>query len=634
MRFLPRLLIHGWALAALVVSACQPTPGPTAVPAPPNVEARVDALLAQMTLAEKLGQMTQVEKNSLTPEAVTQYFIGSVLSGGGGYPAEGNTPAAWLAMTSAYKAAARQTRLGIPLLYGVDAVHGHNNLNGATIFPHNIGLGATRNAQLVEAIGRATAAELAATGVDWNFAPVVAVARDIRWGRAYEAFGEDPALVAELGAAYLRGLQSHTPMILGTAKHFVADGGTAYGTATASAFGHPYQLDQGDARLTEAELRAVHLPPYAAAIQAGARSIMVSFSSWNGDKVHGHRWLLTDLLKGELGFTGFLISDWQAIDQLPGNYHSDVVTALNAGLDMVMVPYNYQAFLAEATQAVTQGEVPQTRIDDAVRRILRVKLELGLFERPLPEAAGLSGVGAPEHRALARTAVAESLVVLKNDDHLLPLDPQTPVVFVAGQHANDLGWQSGGWTLEWQGHSGNVMPGVTLYAGLRAAADPGAQVHYDRDGDFAGLTDAAGQPLRAQVGVVVVGEPPYAEGVGDRDDLTLSVGALVAAVRARSDRVVLVIVSGRPLIITELLPQVEAVVAAWLPGSEGAGVADVVYGRAPFKGRLAFTWPRAMGQLPFNFQTPAAAGCAGPLFAFGAGLAPGEAGPAAEACPP
>ena len=408
-------------LILLALTACQatPTPAPTAAPTSETatdsealiytdpevpVADRIDDLLARMTLEEKIGQMTLVEKNSLEPADVTTHFIGSVLSGGGGYPTV-NSPEKWAEMVAEFKNAAEETRLGIPLIYGVDAVHGHNNVEGAVIFPHQIGLGATRDADLVERIGRATAVEVAATNIFWNYAPVVAVARDIRWGRLYEAYSEDTELVTTLGLAYLRGQQgddlADSTTILATPKHFVGDGGTAWGTSMTE----DYQLDQGDTQVDEATMRAVHLPPYDATVDAGALSVMISFSSWNGAKMHGQRYWITEVLKEELGFEGFVVSDWGGIDQIDVNYYEAVVTAINAGIDMNMVPYDYGRFIRTLTKAVESGDVAQERIDDAVRRILRAKFALGLFERPLSDEAMLERVGSEAHRELAREAL-------------------------------------------------------------------------------------------------------------------------------------------------------------------------------------------------------------------------------------
>ncbi len=625
-------------LCSLLVCACSAAPPAVAPPATANVvtmaatataaipdyhdaslplETRVEALLSRMTLAEKVGQMTQVEKNSIEPAALRDYFIGSVLSGGGGSPRT-NTAAGWAAMTTAYQQAALQTRLGIPMLYGADAVHGHGNLSGATLFPHNIGLGATRDANLVERIGAATAAEMLPTGVVWNFAPMVAVAQDIRWGRTYESFAEQPNLVAELGAAYLRGLQGYAGgQALATAKHFIGDGGTAWMSSTASA-GRPYLIDQGDVRMPAAQVRALFLEPYRAAIAAGAQCIMVSFSSVNGIKMHASHALLTDLLKGELGFNGFLVSDWEAIDQLTGDYHSDVVAAINAGIDMVMVPTRYQLFIKELLKAVEAGEVHSARIDDAVRRILRVKLALGLFENPLPAIGNAAIIRSAAHLELARAAVRQSLVLLKNDNAALPLAHNTPVIFVAGKAADNLGMQSGGWTLEWQGMDGNGIPGTTILDGIRAAAGSAAQVDFNRNGKFDNRLDANGQLLVADAAIVVLGEAPYAEGLGDSATLSLPESNVLERVRSRARKIIVVVISGRPLVLTAQLGQMDALVAAWLPGSEGAGIADVLFGDFPFTGKLPFSWPRSVAQLPF--AAGASTGCAAPLFAFGYGL--------------
>jgi beta-glucosidase len=439
---------------------------------------RAERLLAQMTLEEKIGQMTQIEKNSITPEDVAAYFIGSVLSGGGGSPPD-NTPKGWAEMVDGFQRSALDTRLAIPLLYGVDAVHGHGNLKGATLFPHNIGLGAAGDPVLVERIGRATAEEMIATGIFWNFAPVVAVPQDIRWGRTYEGYRENTGQVAALGAAYIRGLQGATPPVAATAKHFIGDGGTAFGTSTTVNNNQPYLLDQGDMQLDEDAARALFLPPYRAAVDAGALSLMVSFSSWNGTKMHAQEHLLIDVLRGELGFQGLLVSDWQAIDQIPGDYYADVVTSINAGLDMIMVPYDYRTFISTLTEAVEKGDVPMSRIDQAVTRILTLKFQLGLFERPFSDPAALDQVGTEAHRALAREAVRKSLVLLKNAGQALPVAKDTPVIFVAGQAADDVGLQSGGWTIQWQGVPGSITPGTTILDGIRAAVDPATQVEFD-----------------------------------------------------------------------------------------------------------------------------------------------------------
>jgi beta-glucosidase len=602
--------------ALLLLAGVNVTHGNAAQP----VEARVEALLAQMTLAEKIGQMTLIEKDSLAPGDVASHLLGGVLSGGGGSPAV-NTAAAWAAMVNGFQAEALTTRLAIPVIYGVDAVHGHGNLYGATVFPHQIGLGATRNPALVEQIGRATAREMIATGIYWNYAPVVAAPQDIRWGRTYEAYSEDIALVTELALAYQRGLQGESlgapGTVAATPKHYVADGGTTWGSSTTG----DYQIDQGDADLNEDTLRGVHLPPYQAAVEAGARVIMVSFSSWNGLKMHANGYLLTEVLKGEYGFTGFVVSDWAGIDQInPDDYAASVVAAINAGVDMNMVPYDAGRFIAALTAAVESGDVPMERIDDAVRRILRVKFELGLFERPFSDPALLVTVGSDEHRALARQAVRESLVLLKNEAETLPIALDTsdepPTIFVAGGFADDIGVQAGGWTITWQGASGPTIPGTTLLVGIEAAAGDRATVLYDRFGQFARATDAEGAPLIADYAVVVVGETPYAEGVGDRADLSLEASqrVLVQRMRERAERLIVVLIAGRPMIASGELEAADAFVVAWLPGSEGAGVADGLFGLSPFTGRLPFTWPRSMDQLPLPNALD------DPLFPLGFGL--------------
>jgi beta-glucosidase len=584
------------------------------------VEERVEDLLGRMTLEEKIGQMTQVEKNSIKKEDITRRFIGSLLSGGGGYPTGNNTPQGWAAMVNEFQAYALGTRRGIPLLYGVDAVHGHNNVRGAVIFPHNVGLGATRDPDLLQRIGQVTAQEVAATGVHWNFGPCVAVPQDIRWGRTYEGYSENPQLVATLGAAYLRGLQgddlADPTTILATPKHFVGDGGAAWGTSRISA------IDRGVTDVDEATLRAVHLPPFVAAIEAGAQSIMASFSSWGGMKMHAQKYLLTDVLKGELGFTGLVVSDWAGIDEISGAYYEDVVTAINAGIDMNMVPYDYNRYISALTRAVESGGVPLERIDDAARRILHVKFELGLFERPFADEALLATVGSDEHRELAREAVQKSLVLLKNDDATLPIAQDAALIFVAGAWANDLGAQCGGWTIEWQGKSGAITQGTTVLEAIENTVSENTTVQYNRSGKYDQILDENGDPAIADVCIAVIGEEPYAEFEGDKSDLALSDAdaSLIERLGPVCDKVVAVLLSGRPLIITKQLEQVDAFVAAWLPGTEGQGVADVLLGDAPFSGKLSYTWPRSMEQVPFDFNNLPTEGDDAPLFPFGYGL--------------
>ena len=574
---------------------------------PSNVDRQVQALLAQMTLDEKIGQMTQADSEALKDKAdVQKYFLGSVLSGGGHSPAE-NDAQGWLKSCDEFRSWALKTRLKIPLLYGIDAVHGHNNVDGAVIFPHNIGLGATHNPALVEKAARVVAAEVAGTGMQWAFAPCVAVARNERWGRTYESFGESPALVSELGAAEIRGLQgsqlSDAASVLACAKHFLADGGTADG------------VDQGNTVCDEATLRKVFLAPYVDAIQAGAGSIMVSYSSWNGAKMHGNKELLTSVLKGELGFKGFLVSDWAAIDQLSPDFKSDVADSINAGLDMVMVPYgpgtahNYVEFTEDLKALVAEGKVPSSRIDDAVARILRIKYQMGLFDRTGANPELTAAVGSAEHREVARECVRQSLVLLKNADHALPLSKHMKHLHVMGQAADDIGLQCGGWTISWQGQAGPAIHGgTTLLAAIRKTAASEVEVTFSATNGSPGGADAV---------VVVVGEKPYAEGQGDRRDLSLSSNdlALIARAKETGAPVITVLISGRPLILDAALEMSDAFVAAWLPGTEGQGVADILFGNEKPTGKLPRAWPLNNAQLAASANSAEK-----PLFPYGFGL--------------
>ena len=565
-------------------------------------------LLARMTLEEKIGQMVQVDLKALAaPEDLARLGIGSVLSGGGSDPAD-NLPATWAATADALQAAALKSRLGIPILYGIDAVHGHNNVDGAVVFPHNIGFGASRNPDLVRKAAAVTAAEIAGTGMHWTFAPCVAVPRDERWGRTYEGFGETPDLAVLLGPAAVRGFQGDTlsapASVAACVKHYVGDGGTTGG------------IDQGDTACDEASLRRIHLPGYAAAVKAGARTIMVSYNSWNGEKMHGHKRLIAGVLKGELGFGGFVVSDWAAIDQLPGDYKSDIERSVNAGLDMIMIPNgagkanNYVEFIALLKQLVEEGKVSRERIDDAALRILRVKCDMGLFNRTKTNPALLGRVGCAEHRAVARECVRATLVLLKNSKATLPLKKDAKRIHVAGRAADDLGMQCGGWTIDWQGRTGAVTRGgTTLLAAVRAAVSPETRVTFSADG-----SGAAG----ADVALVTLGEMPYAEMKGDRKELSLAPEdlAVVRAVRAVGVPVAVVLYSGRPLILGPVADEADALIAAWLPGSEGAGVADVLFGDFKPSGKLPHTWPRTMAQVPVNDGDAGA----DPLFPYGFGL--------------
>jgi beta-glucosidase len=591
-------LLLAVAVVGVAAPAAEAAGLPYQDPALPVAE-RVTDLLGRMSLDDKTGQMIQAERAAVTPAQITSARLGSVLSGGGSAPSP-NTPAAWADMYDAYQRGALATPLGIPMLYGIDAVHGNNNVYGATIFPHNIGLGASRDPDLVQRIGRATAEEVTGAGQDWTFAPCVCVARDDRWGRTYESFGETPALVSQM-TSVITGLQDGPAPVLATAKHYLGDGGTAGG------------VDQGDTRISEAELRAVHLPPFQAAVDRGVGSVMISFSSWNAVKMHSSKYLITDVLKGELGFTGFTVSDWAAVDQLdgrPGFTQAEVVTAVNAGLDMLMVPEDWAVFAGYLRAAVQQGQIPMSRIDDANRRILTKKFELGLFEHPYADRSYAATIGSAAHRTLARQAVRESQVLLKNAGAVLPLAKTGGKIFVAGKSADDLGNQSGGWTLTWQGASGNTVPGTSILQGIRTAAGSGTTVTYGRDG--------TGIDASYRAAIAVVGETPYAEGKGDRPGslgLDATDLATLSRLRAAGVPVIVVLVSGRPLDIAGELGGWNALLASWLPGSEGAGVADVLFGDYAPTGRLPMTWPASAGQEPINDGD----GKTG-LFAYGYGL--------------
>lgn len=611
------------------LSACGRPASPTVKPTfntDQPIPERVTELLVQMTLDEKIGQMTQVEKNSIQPGDIQKYFIGSILSGGGGSPAR-NTAEAWVDMINDFQEEAVATRLGIPILYGVDAIHGHGNLYGATVFPQEIGLGATRNSELVYQIGQATAKEMVATGALWNFAPIVAVPQDIRWGRTYESYSENTDLVSELGSAYIQGLQSlpdgidpvpgQDLYVLATPKHFLGDGGTIFGTSTQNII-KPYLLDQGDMRFDEAAIRDLFLPPYQAAVDNGAMSVMISFNSWNEIKMHAQTYWITDVLKGELGFPGFVVSDWGGMDQIDNDYYTSIVTGINAGIDMNMVPYDYIRFINTIKQAVRKGDISEERINAAVHRILTVKFKLGLFDHPYTDPNMISLVGSDAHRNLAKQAVRESLVLLKNDNAAIPIASNTSRLYVAGQGADDIGMQCGGWTIDWQGKSGDIQPGTTLFDTIRAILPSDREVEFSPTGEFNGIAD---------VGIVVVGEQPYAEGVGDTSALDLSQedNQVINNMRTHSKKLIVIILSGRPLIITEQYQLADAWVAAWLPGTEGEGMVDVLFGDYPFTGKLPYTWPRTNKQLPINSRSSdGLTGCAAPLFPYGYGQ--GEAG--------
>ncbi|MFJ4786960.1 glycoside hydrolase family 3 protein [Streptomyces sp. NPDC088794] len=566
------------------------------------IKKRVADLVSRMSLEEKAGQMTQAERGAMgTPSDIASYDLGSLLSGGGSTPTP-NTAAAWAKMIDGFQLRTQATRFQIPLIYGVDAVHGHNNLAGATVMPHNIGIGATRDPQLAQKTGSVTASEVRATGVPWDFAPCLCVTRDERWGRSYESFGEDPALVKSMETV-IQGLQGAADgkdlkdddKVLATAKHFVGDGGTEYGSSTTGS----YTIDQGVTKVTRQQLEAVHLSPYQTAVDRGVGTVMPSYSSLDilGDgqgpvKMHARADMINGVLKGRMGFDGFVISDWNAIDQLPGDYAAHVSTSVNAGVDMMMVPYSYKDFTTTLIAQVKAGAVTEKRIDDAVSRILTQKFKLGLFEHPYADTGNASKIGSASHRAVARQAAAESQVLLKNAGDVLPLK-KNQKVYVAGSNADDLGNQTGGWTITWQGSSGTNTTGTTILQGMKNA---GGNVTYSKD--------ASAATSGYDVGVVVVGETPYAEGIGDvgnGNDL-----ALTPADQAAVDKVcaamkcAVLIVSGRPQLIGNQLGDIDALVASWLPGTEGDGVADVLYGKRAFTGQLPVTWPKSEAQLPIN----------------------------------
>ncbi len=600
-----------------------------------SVRARVSDLLSRMTLEEKVGQMTQTERGSVYDDAtpITTWKVGSVLSGGGSVPTP-NTPKAWADMVDRFQRAALATRLRIPIVYGIDSVHGDGNMLGATVFPHNIGLGATRDPDLARKAAHVTAEETRASGPQWTFAPCVCVALDDRWGRTYESFGEDPRLVARFEKAIdgFQGPPGHLDdrdRVLATAKHYAGDGDADYGTSTNV---DGYTIDQGIAVTSRRAFWRNSLSPYVPAVRRHkVGSVMPSYSSvdWTEDglgnpiRMHANRELISGLLKGKLGFRGFVVSDWQGIHHIPGDWATQVRTSVNAGIDMFMEPTAYQSFETTLLAEVNAGRVSMNRIDDAVRRILRKKFELGLFEHPFTDRTRIAEIGSRAHRALARRAVAKSQVLLKNRHRTLPLRPGRHV-YVAGSNADDIGNQAGGWTLSWQGGSTDEIPGTTILDGIRAAV---------RGGNVTHSADASAPVPEGSVGVVVVGETPYAEGFGDVGgpqwsddgvprpvkDMQLSAADRLAVDRVceAAARCVVIVVSGRPLIIERAqLDDIDALVAAWLPGSEGAGVADTLFGRRPFTGKLPVSWPRTLAQEPINVGDRDY----DPLYPFGWGL--------------
>jgi beta-glucosidase len=569
--------------------------------------------LSKMTLAEKAGQMTQVANTYIkTPSDVATYALGSVLSGGGGGPnGAGGTASQWKAMVDNLQSYALQSRLGIPLLYGVDAVHGNNNISGAVIFPHNIGMGATRDAALVQQEEDVTRQEVLGSGIRWAFAPCVCVARDDRWGRTYESFGEDPSIGNPLTSAAITGFQGtslSSTSVLATAKHFVADGGTKYGTGSSG-----YLIDQGDAQISESELDAIHLPPFQSAVNAGVGSVMVSYSSWNGVKDHGNGYLINTVLKGQLGFKGFVVSDWGGVKQLSDStYAAQVAHAVNAGIDMIMVPDDYVGNINAIVSDVNSGLIPLSRVDDAVTRILNAKFALGLFSQPYTDSSYTAQVGSAAHRAVARQAVRESLVLLKNDG-VLPLSKTgTYKIVVGGKSVDDLGYQMGGWSISWQGGSGTTTTGGTTFWQALQQATAGTNITLQNVG-----TRTNGH-YSGDVGIWVGGETPYAEGKGDSSTLAFGTdnSSALSNLCSHVTKCIAILYSGRPVIIKDQVPKANAFVAAWLPGTEGEGIIDDLFGGG-FTGKLPQSWPNAVTDEPINSGDGKT-----PLYPLGYGLSP------------
>jgi beta-glucosidase len=593
-------------------------------------EQAISELMADMTVAQKIAQMIQPEIRDITVEDMRKYGFGSYLNGGGAFPNDNKyaTPADWIALAENMHQASIDDSLdgsSIPTMWGTDAVHGHNNVIGATLFPHNIGLGAAHNPQLIEEIAKITAREVMVTGIDWVFAPTVAVVRDDRWGRTYEGYSEDPEIVHDYAAAIVTGLQGAADKdflgaerVISTIKHFVGDGGTIGGD------------DQGDNVASEQDLFNIHAQGYVGGLQAGAQSVMASFNSWHGSKIHGDQYLLTDVLKNRMGFDGFIVGDWNGHGQIPGCSNDNCPQAALAGLDVFMVPTPaWKPLYHNLIAQVQSGVIPLSRVDDAVRRVLRVKLRAGLFDKPSPANRPLSGktelIGSAEHRAVARQAVQQSLVLLKNNNALLPLNPKQRIL-VTGEGADNIGMQSGGWTISWQGtgNSNSDFPGgSSIYAGIQQAViAAGGSIELSTDGSYQSKPDVA---------IVVFGEQPYAEGNGDIDNLEFQRGnktdlALLQQLKADGINVVALFISGRPLWVNPELNASDAFVAVWLPGSEGAGVADVIMAQADgsvnldFRGKLSFSWPATAQQQVNRHDTDYQ-----PLLPYGFGLRYGEA---------
>ena len=578
-----------------------------------TISIKAKNLVAEMTLDEKIGQMTQVDHRYLEQKSdIKTYFLGSLLSGGGSAP-DTNNPRSWVRMYNEYQDFALDTRLAIPLIYGIDAVHGHNNVYGATIFPHNIGLGCSNDEELVQKISEATAREILATGLDWTFAPCLAVSQDERWGRTFESYSENTEIVTRLGIASIKGYQGNNldnpNSVLACAKHYVGDGNTIFGTGINGG------IDRGDVLVDEKELRSKYIKPFRSAVENGVGSIMISYNSWQSKKLHGHSYLINDILKNELGFSGFVVSDWAAIDDIDEDYKTSIITAINAGIDMVMVPgehsnksHSYIEFINLLKESVLEGSVSINRIDDAVYRILKIKYSMGLFEKPLKDYKKLNEVGSSRNRELAREGVNKSVVLLQNNN-ILPISKNIKSILVAGEHGHDLGYQCGGWSISWQGGSGNTTIGTTILDGIKDNIGNHSSVTFSKNGDEANDHDII---------IAVVGETPYAEMKGDSESLELSNKdkLLLERLIKTGKPIVLILISGRPMIITPYLEHVDAVLAAWLPGTEGTGVADLLFGDVSPTAKLSFSWPRDMSQIPINYGDK----IYDPLFPLGYGL--------------
>ncbi|KAL6130235.1 hypothetical protein ACLB2K_068616 [Fragaria x ananassa] len=584
--------------------------------------ARVADLVARMTLQEKIGQMVQIDRSVANFDTMKTYFIGSVLSGGGSAPLPEASAEDWVNMINGFQKGSLASRLGIPMIYGIDAVHGHNNVYNATIFPHNIGLGATRDPELAKRIGSATALEVRATGIPYAFAPCIAVCRDPRWGRCYESYSEDHRIVQAM-TEIIPGLQGDIPAnsrkgfpyvggnkkVAACAKHFVGDGGTIRG------------INENNTITDRHDLLSIHMPAYSDSIIKGVSTVMISYSSWNGEKMHANRDLVTGFLKDTLKFKGFVISDWEGIDRITSpphsNYTYSVQASILAGIDMVMVPVNYKEFINDLTYLVKNNVIPMDRIDDAVGRILLVKYTMGLFENPFGDLSLVNELGSQAHRDLAREAVRKSLVLLKNGKNgtipVLPLPKKVPKILVAGSHADNLGYQCGGWTMAWQGFSGNNKTrGTTILGAIKSTVDSSTEVVYLENPD----SDSV-KSNNFEYAIVVIGEHPYAETDGDSMNLTMAdPGPSVITSVCEAVKCIVIIISGRPVVIEPYVSSIDALVAAWLPGTEGQGITDVLYGEHGFSGKLPRTWFRSVDQLPMNIGDPHY----DPLFPFGFGL--------------